>query len=277
MTRHVLLIAGIVVLAAAAAWSRPLTAPLSEGVYLEALTWVEVRALTQGGKTVAIVPTGGVEQSGPHLVLGKHNYIVRHTAGKIAAALGNALVAPVVAYVPEGPIDPPGGHMAFAGTISVPEEVFAAVLEHAARSLRAHGFETICFVGDSGGNQAAQAAVAAKLNAEWSGSRFKVVHVGDYYDPTANGQPAWLREQGESDATIGRHAGIRDSSELMAVFPEGVRPDRRAPDGGRFYSEPTGVIGDPTRASAERGEVMLQLKIDAALRQIRAVLKSDQS
>ncbi len=277
MTRHILLIAGIVVLAAAAAWSRPLTAPLPEDVYLEALTWVEVRALIRSGKTVAIVPTGGVEQNGPHLALGKHNYIVRHTAGRIAAALGNALVAPVVAYVPEGPIDPPGGHMAFAGTLSVPEEVFAAVLEHTARSLRTHGFETICFVGDSGGNQAAQAAVTAKLNAEWAGSGVKVLHVGDYYEPKANGQPAWLREQGESDATIGSHAGIRDSSELMAVFPEGVRWDRRAPDGGRFYSEPTGVIGDPTRASAERGEIMLQLKIEAALRQIRAALEPERS
>ncbi len=277
MTRHALLIAGIVVLAAAAAWSRPLTAPLPKGVYLEALTWVEVRALIRSGKTVAIVPTGGVEQNGPHLVLGKHNYIVRYTAGRIAAALGNALVAPVVAYVPEGSIDPPGGHMAFAGTLSVPEEVFAAVLEHTARSLRAHGFETICLVGDSGGNQAAQAAVAAKLNAEWAGGGAKVVHVGDYYDAKANGQPAWLREQGESDTTIGSHAGIRDSSELMAVFPGGVRRDRLARDGGHFYSEATGVNGDPTRASGERGEIMLQLKIEAALRQIRAALASDQS
>ena len=277
MTRRAWLIAGLVVLVAAAAWSRPLTAPLSEGVYLEALTWVEVRALIRSGKTVAIVPTGGVEQNGPHLALGKHNYVVRHTAGRIAAALGNALVAPVVAYVPEGTVDPPGGHMAFAGTISIPEAVFAAVLEHAARSLRVHGFRTICFIGDSGGNQAAQAAVAAKLNAEWADSGVTVLHVGDYYDPEANGQPAWLRDAGESTATIGRHAGIRDTSELMAVFPEGVRPERAAPDGGRFFSEPTGVVGDPTRASAERGEVMLRLKIEAALRQIRAALGSGDS
>ena len=92
MKRHAWLLGALVVLTAAAAWSRPLTAPLTEEVHLEALTWVEVRALIQSGKTVAIVPTGGVEQNGPHLVLGKHNYIVRHTAGRIALALGNALV-----------------------------------------------------------------------------------------------------------------------------------------------------------------------------------------
>ena len=270
--RYGLLVAGIVVLGVAAAWSRPLTAPPPKGVYMEEMTWVELRALIRGGKTVAIVPTGGFEQNGPHLALGKHNYIVRHTAGRIAEALGSALVAPVIAHVPEGDIARREGHMAFTGTISLPEDVFAAVLEHTARSLRSHGFETIAFLGDSGGNQAAQAVVANRLNAEWAGSGARAIHLGDYYDPAANGQIDWLRAQGESDAAIGSHAGIRDSSELMAVFPEGVRPDRAARNGGLFYNEQTGVVGDPTRASAERGQRLLQLKIDAALRQLRAAL-----
>jgi creatinine amidohydrolase/Fe(II)-dependent formamide hydrolase-like protein len=85
-----------------------------------------------------------------------------------------------------------------------------------------------------------------------------------------------LRDQGESERAIGTHAGIRDTSELMAVFPEGVRGDRLAPGGGA-YDEPTGVVGNPTRASAERGEALLQLKIDAALRQIRAALREPAS
>ena len=115
---------------------------------LDALTWTEVRALIARGKTLAIIPTGGTEQNGPHMVLGKHNYIMRHTAARIAAALGNALVAPVIAYVPQGRIDPPSGHMAYHGTISVPGSVFAATVESAARSLRRHGFTTICLIGD---------------------------------------------------------------------------------------------------------------------------------
>ena len=270
--RQAMLVAGIAVLGIAAAWSRPLTAPAPEGVYLEEMTWVELRELVEHGKDLAIVPTGGVEQNGPHLVLGKHNYIVRYTAGRIAEALGNAVVAPVIAHVPEGDIERREGHMAFAGTISLPETVFAAVLEHTARSLRAHGFKTIVFLGDSGGNQATQAAVAERLNAEWADSGARAIHVSDYYDPDANGQIAWLRDRGETVAAIGSHAGIRDTSELMAVFPEGVRAERRARNGGLLYTEPTGVIGDPTRATAERGEQLLRLKIDAALRQIRAAL-----
>lgn len=269
------LLAAIAVLAILTVLSGPLTAPLSEEVHLEALTWVEVRELVAQGKTVALVPTGGLEQNGPHVVLGKHNYIVRHAAGLIAQDLGKALVAPVVAYVPEGEIEPPSGHMTFTGTISVPEDIFAAVLEHTARSLRAHGFTLICFIGDSGGNQAAQQAVAERLNGEWRGSGVRLLHVADYY--SANGQIDYLRAQGESDAAIGSHAGIRDTSELMAVYPKGVHRDRMAIDGGRLATEPTGVRGDPTRATGKRGETMIRLKVEAALRQIRAALAAPAS
>lgn len=189
-------------------------------LHLEELTWTEVRALMAQGRRTAIVPTGGVEQNGPHMVLGKHNHIVRHTAGRIARKLGNALVAPVMSYVPEGDVEPRTGHMAYPGTMSVPEPVFAATLEAAARSLRAHGFTTIAFLGDSYGNQPAQRAVAKRLDAEWSGSGVRVIHVGDYY--AGNGQVEWLRARGETAETIGGHAGIRDTSELLAIHPNEI-------------------------------------------------------
>ena len=242
------------------ALARP-TAP--DTVWLDSLTWVETAALIEAGTTVAIIPTGGTEQNGPHMVLGKHNAIVAHAAGRIARELGNALVAPVMAYVPEGAIDPPEGHMRFAGTLSLPEPVFEAVLEHAARSLRAHGFTLICLLGDSGGNQAAQARVAAMLSREWAADGVRVLHVGDYY--AASGQVEHLLAAGESEASIGGHAGIRDTSELMAVWPEGVRGDRLGPG-----MPGSGADGDSSRASAARGETLLALKVAAALRQIRA-------
>ena len=256
--------------------ARPISAPLADGVYLEELTWVETRDLIQLGKTIAIIPTGGTEQNGPHVVLGKHNYIVRHTAGEIAKALGNALVAPVMSYVPEGPIEPAEGHMRFPGTLSVPEPVFEQVLISAARSLKAHGFQVICFVGDSGGNQNAQQRVAGKLNQEWAEDGVRVLHVGEYYTPDANGQIAWLLEQGETMASIGTHAGIRDTSELMAVYGPGVREALRQPGGGHLFRD-TGVIGDPTKASAEIGQKMISLKVEAAVNQINKLLAQPQS
>jgi creatinine amidohydrolase/Fe(II)-dependent formamide hydrolase-like protein len=113
---------------------------IASSFYLEELTWTEVRERMKSGTDTVIIPTGGTEQNGPHIVLGKHNWIVRHTSGEIARELGNALAAPVLAYVPEGPISPPSGHMAFPGTISVRDESFGMILEDTARSFKAHGF-----------------------------------------------------------------------------------------------------------------------------------------
>jgi creatinine amidohydrolase len=117
----------------------PAFAQMPDTVFLEKLTWDEVRDSIAAGKTTIIIPTGGTEQNGPHMALGKHNVRIAANAEMIARRLGNALVAPVVAYTPEGGIDPPTGHMRFPGTISIPDPVFREVLEYAARSLMPSG------------------------------------------------------------------------------------------------------------------------------------------
>lgn len=235
-------------------------------LHLQDLTWTEVdRALADGYDTV-IIPTGGTEQNGPHVILGKHNYVVRETAERIAQRLGGTLVAPVLAHVPEGETgDNPTGHMRWAGTISLPQDVFASVLEHTARSMATHGFTRIILIGDSGGNQAAQEQVAQRLSDAWSGRGVKILHIADYY--SRNGQQAALEAEGYDFDTIGEHAGIRDTSELLAVHPDGVRarPVMPAPGADLGYN------GAPAKATAEIGERMLNLKVDAALAQIRAL------
>jgi creatinine amidohydrolase len=127
-------------------------------------------------------------------------------------------------------------------------------------------------IGDDGGNQASQAAVAAKLNHEWSGQGITVLNVSDYY--VDERQIKYLCEKGESATTIGVHAGIIDTSELLAVHPEGVDLSRLSvlP----LNSEPTGHSGDPARASAEYGRALLDIRINAAVRQIRAALSNQQ-
>lgn len=247
--------------------ARSSAAAAQQSVYLEELTWTEVRDAIKSGKTTVIVPTGGTEQNGPHMVLGKHNFIIHHTAGEIARRLGNALVAPVLAYVPEGNIAPPSGHMRMAGTITLPNEHFMKVLEWAVRSLRVHGFTDVLLIGDSGGNQGGMKAVADLLNAEWSGSGARVHFVPDYY--SGNGNEEWLMRQGETRETIGSHAGINDTSQLMALDSTLVRPDKFAPNGGYQGS---GVTGNPTRASVEYGKKLLELKIEAAVRQAHALM-----
>ena len=112
-------------------------------VWIEELTWMEVRDAIRDGKTTAIISTGGIEQNGPYLATGKHNYVLAEACEGIARELGNALCAPVIKLVPEGGIEEPTGHMRYPGTISLREETFRQVLDDVASSLKAHGFEHI--------------------------------------------------------------------------------------------------------------------------------------
>ena len=244
---------------APAAQQRPV-----DTVFIEEMTWTEIRAAIDSGKTTLIIPTAGTEQNGPHMVMGKHRYIIEMAADRIARQLGNALVAPTVTYVPEGNIDPPSGHMRYAGSITVPNDVFMSIVEWGARSGAVHGFTDIALIGDSGGNQRGMEEVANMLNAEWGGSPARLHFIPDYY--SANGFGEWVMAQGEPEEAVGSHAGILDTSLLMYVNSDHIRMDKLAPLGG---GEGSGVSGDPTRASVERGEQGMEMRVDVAVKQIR--------
>ena len=124
----------------------------------------------------------------------------------------------------------------------------------------------IAFIGDSGGNQAMQQAVADKLNTEWNGRGAKVIQVGDYYKQ--NGQVAYLLNQGFSSKQIGGHAGIRDSSELLAVNSDGVRRSLLRDYSSSVFTE-VGADGDSSKANVVIGRFLLGLKINAAVKQIQ--------
>ena len=251
------------------AFAPPLYAQVPDTVFLEELTWTEVRDAIQSGTTTVIIPTGGTEQNGPHMVLGKHNFIVKHTAEQIARRLGDAFVAPVVSYVPEGELDPPTSHMRFPGTITLPNEYFMKLLEYAARSFRVHGFKDIVLIGDSGGNQDGLKTVSEMLNKEWANSDIRVHFVSDYY--SGHGFRDWLQSQGETEENIGRHGGIPATSQLMAIDSNLIRMDKRAKS---TEALPSGITGDPTRASIRYGAKGLELKIEAAVAQTKALMTS---
>lgn len=258
---------GLVGLASAFFAQPTLTAPLPSKIEIKDLTWVEVRTAVQAGHTTVIVPTGGIEQNGPHMIVGKHDYIVGWAATRIAREVGRTLVAPVVSYVPQGSWEPPTGHLRFAGTIGVSEEAFEAVLEGIARSLRAGGFKTICFIGDHGASQPVQARVAERLTRAWAGKGVRVVQIEAYYDDRA--QFEMLVGEGETRARIGQHAGIIDTSELMAIHPAGVHLDRTVRPS--LVPVTTGVSGDPATSTVERGRALIAMRIAAAAQQIRTL------
>jgi creatinine amidohydrolase/Fe(II)-dependent formamide hydrolase-like protein len=256
----------LVVLAVASLSTAALAAPPS--VQLEELTWTEVKAALQSGTTTIIIPAGGTEQSGPHMALGKHNLRARVLAGRIAAALGDTLVAPVLAYVPEGAISPPVGHMRFPGTISIPDAAFKSTVEAAARSFRQAGFTHIVLLGDHGGYQGLLKQAAADLNKEWAGHGVQAHFIAEYYGATQTAYVQALRAKGLSDAQIGEHAGVADTSLMMAIDPAYVRADRLAGHGAA-----DGTQGDPAASSAALGQLGVDLIVSqtvAAIRKARA-------
>ena len=166
--------------------TKPSPIPRIDSVFMEELTWMEIRDLIQEGSTNVIVATGGIEQNGPFVATGKHNYVLQATTEAIARKLGNTLVAPIVKYVPEGSISPPSGHMLYPGTISLSEATFELLLIDISNSLKQHGFENILFICDSGGNIQGMKNVENQLNTAWKNEKAKIVYVDAYYN-----QDAW--------------------------------------------------------------------------------------
>ncbi|MBL6613152.1 MAG: creatininase family protein [Reyranella sp.] len=238
------------------------------GVYLEEFTWTEVRDALKAGTTTIIIPAGGTEQSGPHMALGKHNARVKALAGRIAAALGDTLVAPVLAYVPEGSISPPSGHMRFPGTISISDAAFKGTLEGAARSFKRAGFTHIVLIGDHGDYQNLLKDVANQMNREWATMPVRAHFIDDYYRVTQTAYVQALRAKGLSDSQIGTHAGVADTSLLLAIEPDLVRKDRL--EGAEAAG--SGSLGDPRASQAALGQLgvdMIVTKTVAAIRKAR--------
>jgi creatinine amidohydrolase/Fe(II)-dependent formamide hydrolase-like protein len=244
---------------------RPIAA--RDSVWLEELTWLEVRDALRSGKTTIIIPTGGVEQNGPYLAAGKHNYVLRATAEAIARKLGNALVAPIVAFVPEGGIAPPSGHMKYPSTISLQEETYQALLTDIAESLKAHGFAHIIMVGDSGGNTKGMQAVAEKLSRKWAGGKTTIHHIGEYYDYP--GVKKWLETQGVRETDEGIHDDYAISATMMTVDPTTVRMKERMA-AGKFSIN--GVSLAPADKTIAMGKKIVEYRADVTVRAIRKAL-----
>ena len=249
-------------------------AQASRSVFLEELTWTELKDQIQAGKTTIILPIGGTEQNGPAMALGKHNVRVRVLAEQIAKRLGNAVVAPVIAYAPEGGVNPPTAHMRLPGTITVPDDAFEKTLEYAARSFKLHGFRDVVLLGDHGGYQKDLKAVAKRLNREWQRSPVRVHAVEEYYRAAANSYPQALKRRDYKDSEIGTHAGLADTSLTLAVDPSLVRASRLS--SGADLDAAHGVYGDPRRASAELGEIGINLIVTKSVEAIKSAILSRQ-
>ncbi len=277
MTRNLMLFA----LACSAGWAAVKPDPVNpdpksprpieavESVFTEELTWMEIRDAMSAGKTTVIIPTGGIEQNGPYLATGKHNYILRGTCEAIARKLGNALVAPIVPFVPEGDIDPPNLHMKYPGSVSLTEETYRRLLVDLCASFRAHGFAQIVLIGDSGGNQEGMKAVADELNARWAGGKSRVHFVPEYYDYP--GVEKWLEKQGIRQTPEGLHDDFAITAQMMAVDPSAVRMKQRIA-AGKFSIN--GIDLAPAEKTIEWGRKIIDYRAAVTVEAIRRAVAS---
>jgi creatinine amidohydrolase/Fe(II)-dependent formamide hydrolase-like protein len=123
MYRYLLLIAML-------CFAGTVSAQTSNNILMERMTSYEIRDAIAAGKTTVILPSGGTEQNGPGMAIGKHNFRALANAQTIARRLGNALVAPVWSLPPDGESI---AHRPYAlSRHLLTEAVYAQVLEHVA-------------------------------------------------------------------------------------------------------------------------------------------------
>jgi len=233
-------------------------------VFIADMTWMEVRDRMQGGADTVVIATGGIEQNGPYLVANKHGVVLRAMTESIARSLGNALVAPIVDFVPEGDIQPPTVHMKYPSTVSVREETYRALLTDIVGSYKTHGFRHIVLIGDSGGNQDGLRAVAAAQDeSDKDGPR--VSYIPEYYNYGAVAK--FLTSQGIEQKPEGLHDDFGITAIMSTVDPRSIRADQRR-KAGKFRIN--GISLAPLKNTQKWGRAIIKFRTDATVEAIRS-------
>lgn len=242
------------------------------------MTWPEVKAALEQGKTTALIYNGGTEERGPQCVNGGRNLMATITVDTIALKLGNAIAAPVLPYAPNK------ASAKMPGTIGITPDLFAEINEQVAEQLIISGFKNVVLMGDHGGGQKELAEVAEKLDQKYSGQGIRVVFCGDVYQKAQDDFDKWCKEHGYN---YGGHANISDTSEMiylgdggkkgwvrMDLLPVAVGDPVPAPGQRAEHKVNNGIEGDARRSSAALGKRYFDMKVDYAVKQIHQLLDS---
>lgn len=252
----------------AGALAAPTAAAAAKPAALEQLTTVELKQRLETGCPVAMLYNGGVEEAGPHLILGRHNIRIYKYGAELATAIGDAILLPVMPFAPSDVKQLP-----FAGTISLRPETYAAVNEDVIRSLIGGGFRRVAILTDHSIGIAQLRDMVARLDREYQPKGARVFFVSDAYDAAREQIEAELKRDGK---VPGGHGGLWDTAETMAADPNAVRATLIAPgnvaDDGHGPVDASGVSGDPRGASVAMGRRFGALRVKIAAEQLRGQL-----
>jgi creatinine amidohydrolase len=254
-------------------------------VEFEMMTWQEVKAALEAGKTTALLYTGGTEQRGPQNVNGGHNLMARDTVRAIALKLGNAIALPVLAYTPNN------ASATLPGTLGLTNEIFAAVLERISEQAIVTGFKNVILMGDHGGGQPdVYRDVAKKLEEKYAPQGIHIFYCDEVYSKAQDDFNKYLEGKGFPRSG---HAAIPDTSEMIYLGGDKgwVRKellktavgDPVPPPGergrGRGQADPNapprvnnGITGDARPSTAALGKMAFDMKVEYAVKQIRQFL-----
>ena len=246
---------------------RPIAA--LDSVWIEELTWMEVRDALKVGKTTVIVAAGSLEQNGPYVATAKHGYVLQATTEAIARKLGNALVAPLILMEPGRPDSP-----RYPGSIPVRMETYKAILTDVATSLKQQGFENIIMIGDSGGNQRGLQEVTEELSANWDGESARVHFVREYYDSWQLSDGAVEEVTGKAEVSEGIHDDYSVNSIIMTVDPEKVRYAQRVAANKATIN---GISIEPKEKTIANGRKLVEIRANASVEAIRRAIDGSSS
>lgn len=225
------------------------------------LTWKQVEALPRE-RTLLVLPTAAIEQHGHHLPLATDTLINNLLLGM---ALERVPVDTPIYALPPVCYGKSNEHVGFPGTLSVSAQTFMAVVRDVGASIAAAGFKKLVLYNTHGGNSALVDVMARDLRAEFGLRTFSLFGSG--------GAP--FDGVSEQERTYGFHAGEVETAFLLHATPELVHPDAYTanyiarverpellkPEGSAanfawLTSDiaPSGVLGDPTAATAEKGK-----------------------
>jgi creatinine amidohydrolase len=238
-------------------------------VFLQDMTWLEIRNAIKAGKTTVIVPAGGLEATGPFVTLNKHQNMLRASTDMIARKLGNALVAPVIYYVP--PDEPVGMRGPYLGDFNISVAAYKSILTDICTTLKTDGFKEIILIGDHQGAQRGMREVGEELSTKWSGGPTYLHYVPEYYD------------RREVDDYVKTTLGIKqgrggfgdnyyNTAILMAVNPEGARLQERIEADQLTVN---GVSLKPIEKTMENGKTILNMQSDQTVKAIHRVIEAD--